>query len=98
MPSVFRNVDPRELRVPRSRLGADPLKLQRQISLFGSSSAGMPPPVVYQGTDGVLLLYNGVTRATCIVKCALRRLIRNEVTRKMRTGHASKPKIGHRLP
>src|SRR4051812_15795369 len=98
MPSVFRNVDPRELRVPRSRLGADPLKLQRQISLFGSSSAGMPPPVVYQGTDGVLLLYNGVTRATRIAKYAPGRLIRVEVIGKLRAALGSEPKIGDLLP
>lgn len=53
----FRDVDPRELRVPPSRAqGADPAKLQRQIALFGRSAMGMPPPWVYEGTDGVLLL------------------------------------------
>ena len=41
----FRDVDPRELRVPPSRRqGADPAKLGRQISLFGRSALGMPPP------------------------------------------------------
>jgi len=59
--SDFRDVDPRELRVPPSRAeGADPAKLARQISLFGRSTLGMPPPWVYEGTDGVLVLYNGV--------------------------------------
>jgi hypothetical protein len=33
----FRDVDPRELRVPPERdQGTDPVKLARQISLFGS--------------------------------------------------------------
>jgi hypothetical protein len=59
----FRNVDPRELRLP-SRRGADSLKLQRQVARFGASSAGMPPPWVYQASDGVLVLYNGITRAS----------------------------------
>src|SRR5208282_5596380 len=34
------------------RQGADPTKLARQISLFGRSAVGMPPPWVYEGTDG----------------------------------------------
>jgi hypothetical protein len=43
----FRDVDSLELRVPPSRgQGADPFKLARQISLFGASSDGMPPPWV----------------------------------------------------
>src|SRR5437763_17121650 len=69
MPSVFRDVDPRELRVPPSRPGgADLIKLQRQIARFGALSVGMPPLIVYEGTDGVLVVYNGVTRATRIAK------------------------------
>ena len=36
--------------------GADPAKLHRQIALFGRSADGMPPPSVYEGTDGVLVL------------------------------------------
>ena len=60
----FRDVDPRELRLPPSRsTGADPVKLQRQIARFGASMAGMPPPWVYEAADGVLVVYNGVTRA-----------------------------------
>src|SRR5438045_3315140 len=67
----LRAVDPRELRVPPSRRsGADPFKLQRQIAAFGASTAGMPPPWVYEASDGVLVLYNGVTRATRIAKLA----------------------------
>lgn len=59
----FREVDPRELRVPPSRRqGADPAKPARQIALFGRSAVGMPPPWVYEGTDGVLVLYNGDLR------------------------------------
>ncbi len=80
----FRDVDPRELRVPPSRrLGADPAKLQRQIALFGRSAVGMPPPWVYEGSDGVLVLYNGVTRATRIAKLAPGTLIRVEVIGKL---------------
>src|SRR5258708_2748289 len=58
MPSDFRDVDPCELRVPPSRPnGADPVKLQRQIARFGASSVGMPPLIVYEGTDGFLVIY-----------------------------------------
>jgi hypothetical protein len=53
----FRDVDPRELRLPPSRpQGADPVKLQRQIARFGWSASGMPPPWVYEASDGVLVV------------------------------------------
>ena len=95
----FRDVDPRMLRVPPSRLqGADPAKLARQIYLFGRSSVGMPPPWVYEGTDGALVLYNGVTRATRLAKLAPGQLIRVEVIGKLPRAFASEPKIGDLLP
>ena len=95
----FRDVDPRELRVPGSRRqGADPAKLQRQIALFGRSSDGMPAPWVYEGSDGVLMLYNGVTRATRIAKLAPGTLIRVEVVGKLPKAFAGEPKIGDLLP
>ena len=65
MAADFRDVDPGELRVPPSRRqGADPGKLARQISLFGRSAVGMPPPWVYEGSDGVLVLYGLVAPTT----------------------------------
>jgi hypothetical protein len=92
---VFRDVDPRELRVPPSRRqGADPVKLSRQIALFGRSAIGMPLPWVYEGADGVLMLYNGVTRATRLAKLAPGVLIRVEVIGKPPKAFASEPKIG----
>src|SRR2546425_12552320 len=95
----FRDVDPRDLRVPPSRQqGADPAKLQRQIALFGRSAAGMPPPWVYEGTDGVLVLYNGVTRATRIAKVSPGTLILVEVIGKLPKAFAGEPKIGDLLP
>jgi hypothetical protein len=95
----FREVDPRELRVPPSRRqGADPLKLTRQISRFGRSAAGMPPPWVYEGTDGVLVLYNGVTRATPIAKLCPGTLIRVEVIGRLPKAFAGEPTIGDLLP
>ena len=99
MPSIFRDVDPRELRVPSSRPGgADPVKLQRQIARFGASSAGMPPLIVYEGTDGVLVIYNGVTRATRIAKLAPGALVRVEVIGRLRKDYGPEPKIGDLLP
>ncbi len=89
----FRDVDPAELRVP-SRRGADPLKLQRQIARFGASATGMPPPWVYEAADGVLVVYNGITRATRIAKLAPGSMIRVEVIGKLRRTYANEPRIG----
>ena len=59
--SVFRDVDARELRVLPSWLkGADPFKLQRQVGRFGAESVAMPPLIVYEAADGVLVVYNAV--------------------------------------
>jgi hypothetical protein len=95
----FRDVYPRDLRVPPSRRqGADPAKLTRQIALFGQSTVGMLPPWVYEGTDGVVVLYNGVTRATRIAKLSSGTLIRVEVIGKLPKAFASEPKIGDLIP
>ena len=99
MASHFRDVDPRELRLPPSRRsGADPIKLHRQTSPFGASSAGMLPLVVYEATDGVLVVYNGVTRATRIAKLAPGTLVRVEVIGRLRRAYGPEPKIGDLLP
>jgi hypothetical protein len=96
---IFRDVDPRDLRVPPSRRqGADAVKLTRQIALFGRSAVGMPPPWVYEGSDGTLVLYNGVTRATRIAKLAPGTLIRVEVIGKLPKAFAGESKIGDLLP
>ena len=99
MPPVIRHLDPRELRVSTSRMsGADPLKLQRQIARFGRSSDGMPPIVVYEALDGVLVIFNGVTRATRIAKLAPGVLVPVEVIGTIRRRSAQLPKIGDVLP
>ena len=64
----------------------------------GRSAVGMPPPGVYEGTDGVLVLYNGVTRATRIAKLAPGTPIRVEVIGKLPKALAGEPKIGDLLP
>jgi hypothetical protein len=53
----YRDVDPRELRPASSRRDvADPIELHRQIVRFGASKDGMPPPIVYEASDGVLVI------------------------------------------
>ncbi len=98
MPSEFRNVDPRDLRVPASRPTADPIKLARQIARFASSTAGMPPLTVYEGSDGVLVIYNGVTRATRIAKLSPGSLVPVEIVGRLRQAFGSRPRIGDNLP
>jgi hypothetical protein len=95
----YRDVDPRELRVPPPRRqGADPGKLARQLSQHGTSVVGMPPPLAYEGTDGILLLYDGVTRATRVARFLPGTLIRVEVIGQDFRPFAAEPKIGDLLP
>ena len=99
MPTRIVFVDPTELRVPPSRpYGADPGKLQRQIAAFGITSVGMPNPWVFEGTDGVLMLYNGVTRATRIAKLSPGTSICVEIIGRLKTPLAQRPRIGDLLP
>jgi hypothetical protein len=71
MAQQFREVDPAELRLPPSRAaGADMWKLHRQIRRYGSSKANMSPIMVYEDPDGLLEIFDGVTRATRIAKLA----------------------------
>jgi hypothetical protein len=95
----FRTVDPRSLRVPPPRLsGADPVKLHRQLARFGASTAGMPPIEVYEGSDGELMIANGVTRATRVAKLLPGTPVTVEVIGKYRTPVGRFPKIGDLLP
>lgn len=59
---------------------------------------GMPPPWVYEGTDGVLMLYNGVTRATRVAKLVPGALIRVEVIGQLPKAFATDPTIAEVLP
>src|SRR5713101_9988715 len=94
----FREVDPRELRVPPSRpQGADPGKLQRQIAKFGASRVGMPPLWVFEASDGVLVIYNGATRATRIAKLAPGTTVPVEVIGRIRKAYGSEKTIGELL-
>lgn len=96
---LFRDVDPRELRLrPSQAGGADPYKLQTQIARFGASSSSMPSPWVYEGSDGFLVIYNGITRATRIAKLAPGTSIRVEVIGRLPRPVGHYPKIGDVLP
>jgi hypothetical protein len=93
------DVDPRELHLlPSQAGGADPFKLQKQIVRFGASTAGMPPPWVYRGSDGALVLYNGVTRATRAARLAAGTLIRVEVVGELKRPVSHYHKVGDTLP
>ena len=73
------------------RSGADPFKLHRQIARFGSSDQGLPPIEVSRGTDGELVINNGVTRATRIAKLSPGTLIRIEVVGNLAAVFATAP-------
>ena len=95
----FRDVDPRALRVPPSRRqGADPAKLQRQIARFGKSMQGMPFIEVSRGSDGAMMINDGVTRATRIAMLLPGTLVHVEVidAYPLPVGHL--PTIGDVVP
>ena len=78
----FIDVDPRDLHLPGSRLsGADPVKLHDQLVRFGSSVVGMPPVLAFRGSDGAIMIYDGVTRATRVARMLPGRKVRVEVMR-----------------
>ena len=92
------DVDPRTLRLPPSSLsGADPAKLQRQIARHGKSVAGMPRRVLYRGTDGELIIYDGVTRATRVAKLLPGQTVPAEVIGGISSPGARYPTVGERL-
>src|SRR4051812_38185045 len=98
-PRLFLDVDPRTLRLPNSRRsGADPLKLQRQIARFGNSVQGMPSPEVSRGSDGGLVLNDGVTRASRVAMLLRGTLVRVEVIDDLPVPVASFPSIGDLVP
>ena len=90
--------DPRELRPHPSRPVADPFKLARQVSKYGASAAGMPPITVSESADGVLVIYNGVTRATRIARYSAGTLVPVEITDRLKRNYAWLPKIGDLPP
>jgi len=89
----------RTLHVPPSRLsGADPVKLQQQIARFGVRSIGMPLLWVYRGSDGAILIYDCVTRATRFAVLEPLTIIGVEVIREVRVPLGHFPTIGDLIP
>lgn len=58
----------------------------------------MPPPWVHRGSDGALMIYNGVTRATRIARLAPGVTITVEVVRAANVPLGQFPKIGDLIP
>lgn len=92
-------VDPATSRLPPSRPdGADPIKLTRQLSRFGTSVTGMPPPWVHRALDGELVLWDGITRATRVAKFLPGTKDHCRGHRKVQERGGSLPTIGEKLP
>ena len=97
-PREFVQVDPASLHLPGSRPdGADPVKLHRQVAKYGSSIDGMPPPEVKRGSDGELVIYDGVTRATRVAKILPGTPITVEVTGDLMAPVGELPTVGEKL-
>jgi len=93
------DVDPLTLHLPPSRIqGADPAKLQRQIAKYGRRTDGMPLIEVHRGTDGPLMIYDGVTRATRVAKLLPGTLVKVQVIGTINVKVSRFPKVGDRLP
>ncbi len=96
-PREYLQVDPASLRLPGSRSeGADSLKLQRQFSRYGTSVLGMPPVEVKRGSDGELVIYDGVTRAMRVARYLPGTSIMVEVTGDLNGPVGSLPTVGDR--
>ena len=94
----FVQVDPATLHLPGTRRdGADPVKLQRQLTKYGVSIDGMPPPEVKRGSDGKLVIFDGVTRATRAAKCLPGTQITVEVTGDLKGFVGDLPTVGDKI-
>jgi hypothetical protein len=54
----------------------------------------MPAIIAYEGLDGILVIYDGVTRATRITKLTPAALVKVEVIGKLKRNYANDPSIG----
>jgi hypothetical protein len=92
------DVDPRSSRLPPSSLsGADPAKLQAQIARHGRSTVGMPRLAVSRGTNGELIVYDGVARATRVATLLPGQMVPAEVIGVVGSHGAGLPTVGERL-
>ena len=74
------------------------MKFHRQVARFGSSAHGMPTIEVSRGTDGELVINNGVTRATRIARLSPGTTVRVEVIDDLPIPVGSFPSIGALIP
>ena len=74
------------------------MKLQRQIAQFGNSLDGLPTLAVSRGTDGELVINNGVTRAMRVAKLLPGETVRVEVIDDLPIPVGLFPSIGDLLP
>jgi hypothetical protein len=96
---TFLDVDPATLRLPFERIeGADPIKLQRQVARYGKSLMDMPTVLVYLGSDGELMLCDGVTRATRAAKLCPGAVIPAEVLGSLPHPVGHLPTVKDKLP
>ena len=99
MPTELLDVDPRTLHLPPSRAsGADPVKLHRQIARHGKSTVGMPRLIVFRASDGALVIYDGVTRATRVAKLLPGQTVAIEVVGSLPSPGLRQPTVGDKLP
>ena len=92
-------VDPGSLRLPTTRPGgADPVKLHRQLTRHGLGTAGMPLILVVRGSDGELMIVDGVTRATRVAKYLPGTFVLVEVTDDVPAALGQLPTVRDRLP
>jgi hypothetical protein len=97
-PREFLQVDPATLHLPGSRRdGADPSKLRRQLARHGKSIDGMPPLEVKRGSDGELVIYDGVTRATRAAKYLPGTHVTVEVTGELAGPVGALPIVGDKI-
>jgi hypothetical protein len=96
---VYFDLDPAAFRLPLERInGTDPGKLQRQIARHGRSLAAMPPVLVYRGSDGELILSDGVTRATRAAKLCPGAVIPAELLGTLTRPDGHLPTVQEKLP
>lgn len=94
----FLRVDPAALHLPGGRRdGVDPMKLHRQLARYGLSVAGMPPLEVSRGSDGELVINDGVTRATRVAKHLPGTMVTAEVTGVLPVAVGGLPTVRERL-
>ncbi len=68
------------------------------MARFGAGVAGMPPVLAYRGSDGAIMIYDGVTRATRVAWLLQGRTIRVEVMRAIAKPFGHLPLLGDTIP